>query len=361
MAMICQQTGTISGSYSLLCGKLIKIYDIRRNYGTIDVLIEGQISPQVGDNAFTIGNERIRIALISKNVAYGTAEVQITISTVEIPPPPPPIESTHRLEFYVKPHSWYSVGGAAEDITLKLSSITGTIINIMSDAGLTNWQYVSTEILTDTQSNKVTIRVNLNELSGMGYSDTGYSDTGYSDMGYGIQSMPIVFTPGIIIAIALGVVIIGIGTIVGWAIVKGVQQLLGDNFTGKQVGEHDKAILENIKKNCKTNFPSNPVGYANCTKSGAQSVSEASGDFFNDPTIAEAGDNAAAHIDTCIEQYNTGQISAAQLVACSDKAVDDTGDKIIDKTKDKDSGSGALILLGAALVGLYIVSKSGEK
>lgn len=345
MAIICQQTGTIGGSNSLLCNKLIRIYDIRAWYDTIDVLIEGQISPQVSTvgNSFTIGNERYTINLLSKNVAAGTAVVQLTIADVYTPPPA--VESTHRLEFYIKPHSWYSVGGAADDITLKLSSITGTIINIMSDAGLTNWQYVSTEILTDTQSNKVTIRVNLNELSSMGYD---------------MQSMPIVFTPGIIIAIALGVVIIGIGTIVGWAIVKGVQQLLGDSFTGKQVGEHDKAILENIKTNCKTNFPNNPVGYANCTKSGAQSVSEASGDFFDDPTITEAGDTAAANIDTCIEKYNSGLISAAQLVACSDKAVDDTSGKIIDQTKDKDSGGGVLILLGAALVGLYIVSNSGK-
>jgi len=349
MAIICQNIGTISGSYSLLCGKLIRIYDIRRFYGTIDVLIEGQVSPQVSSagNSFTVGNERYTIALISKDVAAGTAVVQLTIADAYTPPPPV-VESTHQLEFYVKPHSWYNVGGAADDITLKLSAVTGAIINGMSDAGITNWQYVSTEILADDQNNRIIIRVNLNELSGMGY------------MGYDVQSMPIVFTPGIIIAIALGVVIIGIGIVVGWALIKAVQQILGETFTGKQVGEHDNAILDNMKKNCKANFPNNPVGYSNCVKSGAQSVGSAAGDFFNDPTISKAGDDAALKIDSCIEKYNTGQISAVQLVECSDTAVDDTKKTITDQTKDKDGGSGALLLLGVGLAALYIVSKSGE-
>jgi len=348
MTIICQQTGTISGINSLLCNKLVRIYDIRPNYSTIDVLIEGQISPQVSSagNVFTIGSERYTIVLISKNVTAGTSVVQLTISTIEIPLPVD--KSTHQLEFYVKPHSWYNVGGAADDITLKLSSITGAIINGMSDARLTNWQYVSTEIVTDTPNNRVIIRVNLNELSGMGYSD----------MGYDVQSMSIVFTPGIIIAIALGVVIIGIGIVVGWALIKAVQQVLGETFTGKQVGEHDNAILDNMEKNCKANFPNNSVGYSNCVKSGVQSVGNAAGDFFNDPTISKAGDDAALKIDSCIEKYNAGQISAVQLVECSDTAVDDTKKTITDQTKDKDSGSGALLLLGIGLAALYIVSNS---
>lgn len=99
MAIKCQQTATISGINSLVCGKLIKIYDIRAYYETIDVLIEGQISPQVGivGNAFTINGERYLIQLVSKNVSAGTAVVQLTISDVIIPPLPVDVP-THMVQ-----------------------------------------------------------------------------------------------------------------------------------------------------------------------------------------------------------------------------------------------------------------------
>lgn len=345
MTIICQDIGTISGSYSLLCGKLIKIYDIRSGYETIDIMIESRISPQVGfaGNAFTIGNARYTISLISKNVATGTAIVQLTISTIDVLPPPPVVETTHHLEFYVKPHSWYSPGGAAEDITLKLSDISGTIINAMSKAGLFGWEYVSTDVISDTSNNQVIIRVNLNEIGAMSK----------------VQSMAI--GPWMIIGIAVAVVIIGIGIITGWALIKTVNQILGETFSGKQVGEHDKAILDNMKLACADRFPNNAIGYANCIGAGVEAVTGASADFFKDDSINKAGDDAVTKIDICIQQYNAGQITATQLVNCSNVASDNVGGAIVDKTKDKDGGSGGLLLLGVGLVALYIVSKSSEK
>lgn len=198
MSIICQQTGTISGSNSILCGKLLRIYDIRRNYGTIDVFIEGQISPQVGDNAFTIGNERIRITLISKNVAYGTADVQLTISTVEVPPPPVG-EYTNTVKLYMRPWPWYSPGGAADYIVGKLGDINGYLINAFKS--VIEYSYVRTDIYTEGEN--VIISVRLNRLQVMSLVD---------DLGQDIQIKSLVAPAVLLVAgsVSLAIGIVGL-------------------------------------------------------------------------------------------------------------------------------------------------------
>jgi hypothetical protein len=165
MAIICQQIGTISGTNSLLCGKLIRIYDMRPMYGTIDVQIEGQISPQVNEvgNSFTIGVERFTIALISKNVTADTAVVQLTISDAIVPPPS--IDYTDTLEVYVKPWPWYTVQSASTKIISGITDISGKIANYFS--GITDYTYLRTDVTTDSEHVILNIRLKSTGLAAM--------------------------------------------------------------------------------------------------------------------------------------------------------------------------------------------------
>ncbi len=340
MSITCQETNTITGSNSVMCGKLIRISDIRPESGTIDIFIEGQITPQVGDNTFTLGNEQVRLQLVSKDVSRGIAIVTITISTINNS------SSTHHLDFYVKPHSWYSHGGAVDEITRMLNNITGAIVNPLST--LTGWEYVSTEIVPDSQNNRVIVRINLNELA---------------DMSAGIRSMavpiaPIVITP---IGIAIAIVILGVGTIMGWSIIKAVQYVTGETYTGEQVGEMMNAIIDNAKTDCQSNFAGDPSGYANCVKSNTTAVTKAGGDFFKDPTITQAGINAEAKIDNCLAQYEAGQITAEQLKICTDSASDDAKKKITAQTKDSGGIGLGTIAVGVVGVGLIYYTLTRKK
>lgn len=346
MAIKCQQTATISGINSLVCGKLVRIYDIRGNYETIDVLIEGQISPQVGivGNAFTIGSERYLIQLVSKNVSAGTAVIQLTISDV-IVSPPPTIEPAYHLDFYVKPHSWYNVDSAASSIAVRLTDISGMIINEISKAGIIDWQYVKTEVIPEPGINRVTIRTYWNSASAMGIE---------------ILVTPIMAL-ALIVGTAIAIVILAIGIPYAYNLYKAEQTLVQHTSTDAEVGALLNDVIKKEKDNCKANFPEDYLGYANCVKSGIQSVTQAGGDFFDNPTIVSNGEAAASNIDSCIEQFNLGKITSTQLDACTNKAADDTTKTITDQTKNKGTDWGSLALIGAGLLGLFIVTKGAKE
>ncbi len=82
MVIICQETATISGSNSIICGKTIRISNIQDwiNYNKIDVYLIDRELLGIGDYTFTLGTEQIRVQLVSKNVSAGTAVVTLTIS-----------------------------------------------------------------------------------------------------------------------------------------------------------------------------------------------------------------------------------------------------------------------------------------
>jgi hypothetical protein len=163
MAIICQNTGTISGTNSLLCSKLIRIYDIKPRSTTIDVQIEGQISPQVNEvgNSFTIGQERFTIALISKNEAAGTAVVQLTIADYIAPG----VDYTDTLEVYVKPWPWYTVQSASTKVITYMTDISGKIANFFS--GITDYQYLRTDVTTDSEHVILNIRLKSTGIAAM--------------------------------------------------------------------------------------------------------------------------------------------------------------------------------------------------
>lgn len=335
MAIICQQTATISSVTSLVCGKLVKIYDMRPSYITIDVLIEGQVSPQVGDNGFTIGNERYRLTLISKNVGAGTAVISLTISTIEVTPPPV-AEITHHLDLIVKPYSWYSPDSAANDILGKLGDINGTLINLFS--GVTDYEYVSTEILSNQPAGNVTIRVNLRQLSMMS-----------------MVAVPIAIQAGIVVAAVL-LIIFFVGVISGWSFTLSgiIGQITGKKFTEKEVND---IVFDNVVKDqlneCDKNY-ADPNTVAGCHKSVICGAANGISDALKtgvDCTKLAINDK----VDKCLEAYNIDG-DKAKYAVCIRGVADDVKDEE-EKNLPKTTDWGTLALLGIGALAFISMSK----
>jgi hypothetical protein len=290
MTIICQQTATISSSNSILCNKLLRIYDIRPMYGTIDIWIEGQISPQVSEagNSFTIGNQRYTIVLISKNVASSTAVVQLTISTIEVPPPPIE-EITHHLDLIVKPYSWYSPESAANGILSKLGEINGTLMNLFS--GVTDYQYISTEILSNEPVGNVTIRVNLKKLSLPVMS---------------MVAIPIAIQAGIVVG-AILLIIFFVGVITGWKFTLAgiIEQITGKKYS---TGEVITIVYDNTVKaqldECDKNYL-DPNAVAGCHKAVICGAANGLTDALKMTGTDCASLGINDKIDKCLATYNT--------------------------------------------------------
>jgi hypothetical protein len=342
MAILCEDTRTISGSFISICSHLVKIYNIYPMYETIEVQVDNQIIPGVGNVSVRINNEKVTMILLSKNAAAGTATIYFALESIEIPPP---TTAAYYLDFYVRPHSWFDANSAANAISLKLTDISGSIINELSKAGIIDWQYVKSEIIPEVGVNRVTIRTYWNTASAMG--------------------IEILVTPfmalALIVGIALAIVVLAIGIPFAWSLYKAQQKLTEHTSTDPEVGQLLNDVSEKNKENCKVNFAGDSLGYAKCVKSGIVSVTQAGGDFFDNPTMTQTGEFAASNIDRCIEQFNLNQISGTQLEDCTNKAVDDVTKVITDQTKSKGTEWGSLILLGAGLAAVYIVAKSSEK
>lgn len=345
MTIICQQIGTISGTNSLLCGKLIRVYDIRPWYETIDVLIEGQISPQVGDNGFTIGSERYRLVLVSKNVAAGTATVQLTISTVEVPPPPPVSEGTHHLDLYLKPYSWYSAGGAADELATKLVDINGAILDLFYRAGITDYQYVGTSILTEPDKpGIVTIRIKLQQTSAMSLDGS-------------IESMVVIPLAVWIAAIVAAVLVfcIFLGFISGWSFTLSgaIAQITGKKYSDKEVVDIIATVVTDQLDECNKNY-ADPNAAAGCQKAVICGANNGIADALKtgvDCTKLAINDK----IDKCLEAYNTDG-DKVKYDACVRTVAKDSGDEQKDNLPDTTDWT-TLALVGLGAIALVSMSK----
>lgn len=345
MAILCEDTKTISYGYTTICGYLVKIYNIEPYYETIEILVGNQIISGIGNVSVALApdfTKRATVNLLSKNAAAGTATIRFAIESIEIPPPP---VAAYYLDFYVKPHSWYDANSATNAIALKLSDISGSIINELSKAGIIDWQYVSSEIIPESGVNRVTIRTYWNTTTALG--------------------IEILITPALafalIVGTAIAIVILAIGIPFAWNLFKAGQSLTQKTYTEPEVGKLLNDIAEKEKVNCKANFAGDSLGYAECVKSGLQSVTQAGGDFFDNPTMTQTGEFAASNIDKCIEQFNLGQINGTQLEDCTNKAVGDVTKTITNQTKPKGTEWGSLLLIGAGLLGAYIITRPVEK
>jgi len=91
MTVICGPiTDTISYVSKLICGRLVKISDIKPIFpDIIEVTVDNQIIPGVGSVSVSLAPDfthRATIKLISKNVGAGTAIISFAIETIDIPP-----------------------------------------------------------------------------------------------------------------------------------------------------------------------------------------------------------------------------------------------------------------------------------
>jgi hypothetical protein len=114
------------------------------------------------------------------------------------------------------------------------------------------------------------------------------------------------------------------------------------------------------KDDVKTNFVNDPDGYANCLKAVTTGVSDGAGDFFNDPTIPQAGQKASTAIDLCINQYNV-DLDLTKFNICMDNASNIVIASIITSTAGKcwipigtscilSEKTGKILLFGGAIV-----------
>lgn len=206
-------------------------------------------------------------------------------------------QSTHYIDIKIKAHSWYTPGGAADWIVTKVADINGSLVNLFS--GITDYQYLGVTIFTD--AGHVIIRAHLKQLSTASLA------------------APLLAEIAAIVAMIFYIVVV-VGIIVGvYLITSTIQRVFGKDYTKSEVGGLLNDILQRNLENCDNNFPNDPVGYANCVKSGIQSVTGAGGDFFDDPVITQSGDTAATTIDACTAQYNIDH-DTAKLATCVNTA-----------------------------------------
>lgn len=355
MAIICGPViDTISYVSKLICGHLVKIYDIESMYETIEVMIDNQqIIPGIGNVSVSIipnFTTRATIRLISKNPAAGTATISFAIETIEVPPPV--TEATHYLDIYVKPFSWYSVGGAADRIVGKIADINGTILNLFSSVGISDYKYIGTEILTETDKpGLVTIRLHLRQLSALGFDGTNY---------YQIKRMavPLIAYIAAIIASVLVIIII-IGVITGWKFTLAgvIEQITGKQFSKKDVADiiWDKVVPQQLS-DCEKNF-TNPVDQANCKKSVIAGAADGGTDALG---LTGTDSNTLGinnKVDACTAQYQIDG-DATKYKACVDAIAKAAGTETKAKTPSEGDITGTLILGAFILGGIYIISKA---
>ncbi len=110
-------------------------------------------------NYFSTSGKQTGVNFSLPNDVYrdsGDAGVVITFTDVPIQP-----TYTHILEFRIRPWGWYTPNGAASALLLKMNDINGWSLNLIS--GLTDWQYVQSDIITD--GNDVLIQCKFKNLS----------------------------------------------------------------------------------------------------------------------------------------------------------------------------------------------------
>jgi len=192
MAIICSSYNTsISTSNKLVCGYLVKIYNMQPLYNDIiDIMVDDTVywTISTGGDARQYLNVIFTFRLISKNITNNTAVIDMVESSnpctgITCPDTcvgvdlysqrcridydvsnipvgytcvPDTLKNensslctsyTHILEFRIRPWGWYTPDGAASELIKKLNDINGWCLNLVSD--FTDWEYIGTDIVND--------------------------------------------------------------------------------------------------------------------------------------------------------------------------------------------------------------------
>lgn len=386
MMTICgPQIATIKFTDTIVCGKLIRITNIQSaNSDLVDIMIEGEMQKAyMSGSALRRGAEIWTLYLISKNVPGVTADIKLTVSQdpcIDVPCPDicidnnlwsqrcqinydtnllpisttcikgtlkqsgsPACQATHFLDIVITPWSWYTPGGAVIEIIKKTTDINGALANLF--AGITGWNYLGIDVLT--QGEWVVVRTYLKELSVT--ETTGGSEV-YAMIAPAALTILLEQIASIVIIVSAIIVVIGI--IVGiYLVTSSLQSVFGKDFTKSEVGDNAVDTIAKAEADCKKNFlPKDPVGYANCMKSGITAITAGLGDLYNDSDITNAGKTAGAGIDKCSAQYNIDK-DAQKLEFCVKASVEPVKTKIAQKTAARSGWVDALII-GTVIAGV---------
>lgn len=153
MAIICGPIiSEISYVSKLICGHLVRLYDINPYYETVEVLIDNQqIIGGIGNVSIALipdFTKRATISLLSKNVYAGTANISFAIETIEVPPPPVEVP-THIVQLELSPNPY--LGHLQQNII----SISAQVADVLPFTP--NVQYIRTEL--DTSGKYINVYV----------------------------------------------------------------------------------------------------------------------------------------------------------------------------------------------------------
>lgn len=274
-------------------------------------------------------------------------------------------QPTHRIDFHIKPWSWYTPGGAVADLITLIADIDGTITNFFAD--IIDYQYINTEILES--GNDVIIRINIKQLS----------------LSSGTQALawPLVLLKILTLVVLVGLIIVAIGMIYNyvWYLIAN-PAALNPTLTNQDLTDAGDALIKEQLDNCITITCSDPGltqdQKATCVKNCHDGIlipwkeyqskvyPEADHTPLDDTTTAlDACYNAYLTSPKAVADYNT-YLSCMQiqreagLDADKSNTLDTYKPDASAGEKEKPGGMGGLLmLLGIGLVGMVLLTKGG--
>lgn len=397
MAILCGPvTDTISYVSKLICGRLVKISDIKPLYGTIDVLIDNQqVIPGIGSASVALIPDfttRATINLISKNVSTSTATISFTIESIEVPPP---VDiSTHYIEYNLSFLPSNFLGLVGQNVS-ELSDTLGSYLPLPSNVSYTRSEY---------QNGIFRIYIHYTPILGMVVLESGMVEIVSMDIPTDLSLLAAAIA-GILVFILLSriLVILGPWGLAGAAVV-GVFAAIVTGFSvydittglslfGKNEFTPDKQIKAirdysaEVRNRCIELYPGcntgncstiNMQGYNKCI--GAVNLAQYTNDEQQkgtfDQTKYDASKTGILAIDTCLSSGTCTTQQAATSINDATKIVNDNSiaaeqqtkcdpGYTYDKTKKQcvKTGLGTLetvLLVGVGALGLMYISKGKE-
>lgn len=260
---------------------------------------------------------------------------------------------TNYLDLIVEPWSWYTPEGAATEILTMVNDINGAILNFFATYGIVDYTYINTEVFT--RGNNVIIRVNLTST--------------------GLATMFPLFIKIIVLLVAVGVIIVGIGPILDWYWGETSQGLTNQQLT--DAGEElivDTA--DGIKDACESDITLTQDQKVNCIKNQTDNLLD-KWKNYQQKVYPDADhtplDTARNNVQQCQDTYNSSSKTTADYEAfktCitteTDNAIGEDKDNTLEVypgsapagSKEVPTDLGKLLLYaGLGIVGLVIITR----
>lgn len=273
---------------------------------------------------------------------------------------------SHRIDFHIRPWSWYTPDGAVTDLITKIADIDGTITNFFAD--IIDYRYINTEIFRG--GNEVIVRINIRQLP--------------SASGMYAMAWPLVLLKILTLVVLVGLIIIGIGMIYDyvWYLIAN-PAALNPTLTNKDLTDAGNVLIKEQLNNCETVTCVDPSltqdQKATCIKNCHDGILTPWKDYqkkiYPDADHTPL-DDATLAIQTCYDTYMASTKTTTDydtylncLKIERETNIDKDQDNTL-KTYDPNAsagekqkpglGLGILLLAGAGILGLTLFSKGGE-